>query len=78
MLKALYFFIIRVMTKKSVNSVVNERVLLAKIDNPFIVNMQFAFHDRDILYLVMDYMPGGDLRYHLGQKKYFTELQSSK
>lgn len=36
----------KVITKKSVNSVMNERELLAKINNPFIVNMICAFQDR--------------------------------
>ena len=34
----------------------------------FIINMFQAFHDRDNLYLVMDYMSGGDLRYHIGMQ----------
>jgi hypothetical protein len=46
----------RVMTKKSVQSVMNERVLLSQINSPFIVNMHFAFQDRDTLYLMLDLM----------------------
>lgn len=38
--------------------------------------MQYAFQDRENLYLVMDLMPGGDLRYHLGRCKKFTEAQT--
>jgi hypothetical protein len=44
------------MTKKSVQSVMNERVLLSQFTSPFIVNMHYAFHDRDTLYLVLDLM----------------------
>jgi serum/glucocorticoid-regulated kinase 2 len=58
----------RVMTKKSVQSVMNERVLLSQFSSPFVVNMHFAFQDRDTLYLVLDLMEGGDLRYHIGNK----------
>lgn len=47
---------LRVMTKKSVQSVMNERVLLSQINSPFIVNMHFAFQDRDTLYLMLDLM----------------------
>jgi serum/glucocorticoid-regulated kinase 2 len=64
------------MTKKSVQSVMNERVLLSQFNSPFIVNMHFAFQDRDTLYLVLDLMEGGDLRYHIGSRV-FTEIQSS-
>lgn len=64
------------MTKKSVQSVMNERVLLSQFNSPFIVNMHFAFQDRDTLHLVLDLMEGGDLRYHIGSRV-FSELQSS-
>ena len=66
----------RVITKRSVHSVMNERKLLSKLRCPFIVNMHFAFQDRDNLYLVMDLMPGGDLRFHMGRKKRFSEEQT--
>lgn len=56
-----------IISKKSVNSVMNERQLLSSLKHKFLVNMQFAFQDRDNLYLVMDLMPGGDLRYHIGR-----------
>lgn len=66
----------RVITKKSVNSVMNERQLLSVLKHPFIVNMIYAFQDRENLYLVMDLMPGGDLRYHIGKLRRFTEEQT--
>ena len=66
----------RILAKKSVNSVMNERKILAHIKHPFIVNMQYAFQDRENLYLAMDLMPGGDLRYHLGCYKHFSEEQT--
>jgi serine/threonine protein kinase len=53
------------MTKKSVQSILNERVLLSQINSEFIVNMHYAFQDRDTLYLVLDLLEGGDLRYHM-------------
>ena len=77
MLKSMYSFMYRrVMTKKSVQSVMNERVLLSQFNSPFVVNMHFAFQDRDTLYLMLDLMEGGDLRYHVGNRV-FNELQSS-
>jgi len=66
----------RVLTKKSVNSVMNERNLLSSLRNPFLVNMIYAFQDRDNLYLVMDLMTGGDLRYHICKHRWFSEEQS--
>lgn len=65
------------LTKKSTESVLNEKQLLAQINNPFIVNIHYAFQDRETLFLAMDLMPGGDLRYHIGTRKTFTEIQAS-
>ena len=55
----------KIITKKSVHSVINERNLLTNIKSDFIVNMQYAFQDKSNLYLLMDYLPGGDLRYNI-------------
>jgi serine/threonine protein kinase len=66
----------RVISKKSVSSVINERQLLSVLKHPFLVNMLYAFQDRENLYLIMDLMPGGDLRHHISRKKKFTEEQT--
>ena len=63
--------------KRSERSIKYERDLLAKINHPFIVNMNFSFQDKENLYLVMDLLTGGDLRYHLSKNKSFTEEQTS-
>lgn len=39
--------------------------------------MQSAFQDREYLYLVMDLLTGGDLRYHIGRHRKFNEEQTS-
>ena len=65
----------RVIAKKSVSSVMNERKLLTMLKHNFLVNMHFAFQDRENLYLGMDLLTGGDLRYHIARTKVFTEEQ---
>ena len=40
--------------------------------------MHYSFEDRDNLYLVVDLMSGGDLRYHIGKHRRFSEEQTSK
>ena len=40
--------------------------------------MYYAFQDRENLYLVMDYLSGGDLRYHICRNKRFSEEITSK
>jgi len=39
--------------------------------------MQYAFQDYDNLYLVMDLLTGGDLRYHISRHRRFSEEQTS-
>ncbi len=51
----------------------NERNLLAELKHPFLVNMVYAFQDRENLYLIMDLMPGGDLRFHISEQQCFRE-----
>lgn len=67
----------RIITKRSVKSVMNERQILTQLNNPFIVNMYYAFQDRENIYLVMDMLSGGDLRYHICRYRRFTEEQTS-
>ena len=40
--------------------------------------MSYAFQDQKNLYLIMDLLSGGDLRYHLAKRKRFTEEQTRK
>ena len=46
----------RIISKRSVNSVMNEKKFLSQLNHPFLVNMHYAFQDRDNLYLVIDLM----------------------
>jgi len=50
--------------------------LLPKLKHPFLVNIIFGFQDRESLYLVMDLLTGGDLRYHISRKRRFNEAQT--
>lgn len=36
----------KIINKKSINSVMNERTLLADLGHPFLVNMKSSFQDR--------------------------------
>ena len=67
---------LRVISRRSVHSVLNERKLLSITKHPFLVNMYYAFQDRENLYLVLDYMKGGDLRYHISRFRTFDETQT--
>ena len=67
---------LKVIDKKSIKSINSERELLSKLHHPFIVNMHYAFQDNENLYLVMDLLTGGDLRFHISRHKKFSEEQT--
>ena len=67
---------LKIIDKKSEKSINTEREFLSKLNHPFIVNMHYAFQDKDNLYLVMDLLSGGDLRYHVSRYRKFSEEQT--
>jgi len=67
---------VKIIDRRSEVSIMSERNLLATMHHSFIVNMHFAFQDFYNLYLVMDLLTGGDLRYHIAHKRTFTETQT--
>ena len=66
---------VKIIDKKSEKSILGERDLLSKLKHPFIVNMLCAFQDYENLYLLMDLLTGGDLRYHFNSKHIFSEKE---
>ena len=67
---------VKIIDRRSEISIMSERNLLSTLHHPFIVNMYFAFQDFYNLYLVMDLLNGGDLRFHIAHKKKFSEDQT--
>ena len=51
--------------KKQQNHTKTERDLMVKINSPFIVNIKSAFQDNTNLYLVSEFMQGGDMFFHM-------------
>lgn len=50
-----------VLNRNQVAHVKAERDILAEADNEWVVKLYYSFQDKDNLYFVMDYIPGGDL-----------------
>lgn len=61
------FYALKVLKKaeivqlKQVEHTNNERAILTKVQHPFIVNFWGSFQDSLNLYMVLDYVPGGEL-----------------
>ena len=50
-----------------------ERTILQSIDCPFLVHLRYAFQTTDKLYMVLNYMAGGELFFWLKKEKKFSE-----
>ncbi|XP_072955703.1 uncharacterized protein [Typha angustifolia] len=50
-----------------------ERNLLAEVDSAYIVKLYCSFQDDEFLYLIMEYLPGGDMMTLLMRKDTLTE-----
>lgn len=51
----------------------NESKILRSLVHPFIVGLHFAFQSKDRLYLVMEYVNGGELFFHISNFGRFSE-----
>ncbi|RBR23848.1 uncharacterized protein FIESC28_03317 [Fusarium coffeatum] len=68
-----------IVQKKEVAHTVGERNILVRTamsDSPFIVGLKFSFQTPSELYLVTDYMSGGELFWHLQKEGRFDEKRA--
>lgn len=54
----------------------SERIILAKNCSPFLVGLKFSFQSPEKIYLVLDYINGGELFFHLQNEGKFSEERS--
>jgi len=62
--------------KNQVAHIRAERDVLALADNPWVVKLHYSFQDNANLYLVMEYLQGGDLMTILMKEDVLTDAQS--
>lgn len=65
-----------IIKKNHVDYMKAERDILAKVDHPFIVKLRYSFHTKSKLYLILDFINGGHLFFHLYRQKMFSEDQA--
>lgn len=58
---------------RQINQMKNEREILERLNNPFIVKLYFAFQTEEKLYLVTEFIPGGELYQLIKMLGKFTE-----
>ncbi|KAM9561050.1 serine/threonine-protein kinase 32C [Salvelinus alpinus] len=59
--------------RDEVRNVFRELEILQEIEHVFLVNLWYSFQDEEDMFMVVDLLLGGDLRYHLQQNVHFNE-----
>lgn len=62
-----------IIARKQVTHTKAEKSILQKIQHPFIVRLHYAFQTKDKLYMILDYVNGGELFFHLKKEGRFPE-----
>jgi len=62
-----------IIARKQVDHTRAEKAILQKIDHPFIVKLNYAFQTEEKLYMVLDFVNGGELFFHLKKEGKFSE-----
>ncbi|KAI5964838.1 YPK2 [Candida pseudojiufengensis] len=61
-----------IVSRMEVTHTLAERTVLARINNPFIVPLKFSFQSPEKLYLVLSFINGGELFWHLQREGKFS------
>lgn len=73
------FYAMKVLNKRTiverneVECTVEEKNILMRLNNPFLLNLHFLFQTSEKLYFITDYVNGGELFYYLQKEKKFPE-----
>eukprot|EP01117_Protostelium_nocturnum_P009433 TRINITY_DN3367_c0_g1_i1.p1 TRINITY_DN3367_c0_g1~~TRINITY_DN3367_c0_g1_i1.p1 ORF type:complete len:429 (-),score=160.17 TRINITY_DN3367_c0_g1_i1:61-1347(-) len=64
-----------IIARKQVAHTKAEKSILSKIQHPFIVRLHYAFQTKDKLYMILDFINGGELFFHLKKEGRFSEAR---
>jgi len=65
-----------IVSRNEITHTLAERLVLARVNNPFIVPLKFSFQSEQKLYLVLAFVNGGELFHHLQREQRFNEERS--
>ena len=65
-----------IIKKNQIIHIRNEQKFMSKVKSPWIVELKASFQDNDFLYLVMEFLPGGDFMNLLIEKDKLTEEEA--
>ncbi|KAJ2610155.1 hypothetical protein GGF44_006234, partial [Coemansia sp. RSA 1694] len=62
--------------RRQITFTMTERSILSEVQHPFIVKLYYAFQSNSKLYLIMEYVAGGELFTHMVKERIFCEDQA--
>ncbi|KAJ1721380.1 hypothetical protein LPJ53_004104 [Coemansia erecta] len=62
--------------RRQITFTMTERSILSEVQHPFIVKLFYAFQSNSKLYLIMEYVAGGELFTHMANERIFSEDQA--
>lgn len=62
-----------ILAADAVRHTLSETNVLRRVNHPFVVGLKYSFQTPEKLYMVMDYLSGGELFYHLSNVDRFDE-----
>lgn len=62
-----------IIERSASRNVLKELEILKMLNYQFLVNLRYSFQDEEDMFIVLDLMLGGDIRYHLKQGVRFRE-----
>jgi serine/threonine protein kinase len=62
--------------REQVIHVKTEKRIMEMVDHPFIVKLRYAFHNKQKLYIITNFLPGGELFFHLSRVERFNEASA--
>lgn len=65
-----------IVNKMEVTHTLAEKFVLSRVSSPFIVPLKFAFQSSEKLYLVLSFINGGELFYHLQKARRFPLIRA--
>lgn len=66
----------KLLREQKIKPILNERLIMQKLNHPFVIRLYWSFQSKEELFFVMDICTGGEMFFHLGKVQKFTESQA--